>query len=250
MAPAGEPRASRLRCLNRCYWPLAHMGPYCTAHAWSLSVGGRRGEVGLLRTRGVWCLRERAREPRRAGPVWLIVSCFTHTHTSRMDLLHVRHDGSYVRSLPNLRRPRTLGSPPVGALPAGQVLGAGARPRCWCPCCACLCKRRCGERTTPSSSTRCPVRRSVRSGSGSGSGGLFIRARCALQGPKTLPYHLPLCVHLLPASCSSSYTPARAPTTDHRVRTSSPFTSSCPQTSKAPARGPMRPTYLVASQLI
>jgi hypothetical protein len=58
---------------------------------------------------------------------------FTYTHIHRLstprhptlphptiDLLNIRNQGSCVRSLPNLRWPRTLGSPPVGAL--GQVL--------------------------------------------------------------------------------------------------------------------------------
>ena len=40
-----------------------------------------------------------------------------------MEGLRVCHRGSYVRSRPNLSWPQTLGSPPVGALPAlGQVL--------------------------------------------------------------------------------------------------------------------------------
>jgi hypothetical protein len=47
----------------------------------------------------------------------------TTTYTSLMEGLRVCHRGSYVRSRPNFRWPQTLGSPPVGALPAlGQVL--------------------------------------------------------------------------------------------------------------------------------
>jgi hypothetical protein len=40
----------------------------------------------------------------------------TTTYTSLMEALRVRHDGSRVRSLPNFRWPKTLGSPPVGVL--------------------------------------------------------------------------------------------------------------------------------------
>jgi hypothetical protein len=54
----------------------------------------------------------------RGHRMW-VCDC-ARTSSCAPHLLKIRKMGSYVRSLPNLRWPRTLGSPPVGAL--GQVL--------------------------------------------------------------------------------------------------------------------------------
>ncbi len=100
---ANAPLPTALRCMVRMGQPAETRGP----------IGGAGSASSAGPCEAVY-------------PLWYrplsVVPDTQHTqhtqHSSLMEGLRVRHERGYVRSLPNFRWPQTLGSPPVGALPA------------------------------------------------------------------------------------------------------------------------------------